>query len=243
MRKMNIAIVEDTKNWADDIKRETAKFLKEICEHIEIYDSGEQFIKDMREYSIVFMDIELQEMDGFAAARQYKLEFPESLIIIVTTHQEYYKEGYKIEAFRYLDKRNLKEELNEALEHAMIKLRKYRKIELPVINRGIVTVAYKDIIYIETDKRRVKFHTSKGEYISSEKIVNLTKTLEKEGFYRCHKSYLVNLDWVTEIINDIPSAEILKLVLKNGEKITLGIKKKKEMWLKLNEWRFQQINR
>ena len=239
---MNIAIVEDMEKWAADIKTQTAAFFAEKCETIDIFNCAETFLKTKKEYSIVFMDIELKEMDGFKAAKNYKEQCPESLVIIVTVHKEYCSEGYKVNAFRYLDKGKLREELKEALENAMLKLQRYERIELSVIKKGILTFACKDIIYIETEKRNVKIHTIVEEYISCEKIGELAERLEKYGFYRCHKSYLVNLEWVDDMVRDKIMRENRNLLLKNGDRIAVACKKVNETRKKLQERKFMLAN-
>ena len=69
----------------------------------------------------------------------------------------------------------------------------------------------------------------------------MTERLEEDGFYRSNKSILVNLDWVEKVSSDgMETAK--KIFLKNGKKVSLGVKKKKELMMKLYEWRLKQLN-
>ena len=241
--KMNIAIVEDAKEWTEKMKNVIQQTLKKEQTEIEIYSSAEEFLEAGKEYQIIFMDIYLNGISGLEATIEYKSQFSKSIVMIVTSYKEYCREGYKVEAFRFIEKDNLKEEMQEGLEHALTKLRRYQTIEVHVPKQGKVMLVYKDIIYIETIKqeRKVIFHTTKQDYTAEEKITELTKRLEEDGFYRSNKSVLVNLDWVEKVSSDgIEAAK--KIFLKNGKKVSLGVKKRKELMMKLYEWRLKQIN-
>lgn len=240
---MNIAIVEDAKEWAEKMRNVIQDTLKNEKTEIEIYSSGEEFLQAGKEYQIVFMDIYLNGISGFEVTIKYKSQFAKSIVMIVTSYKEYCREGYKVEAFRYIEKDNLEEEMQEGLEHALTKLRRYQTMEINVPEQGKVMLVYKDIIYIETIKqeRKVIFHTIKQDYTAEEKITELTKRLEEDGFYRSNKSILVNLDWVEKVSSDgIEAAK--KICLRNGKKVSLGVKKRKELMMKLYEWRLKQIN-
>lgn len=239
---MYIAVVEDSKTWAEDIKNNIQQILKQRVTEIKIYSSAEEFLQTRNEYSIVFMDVNLKKMNGLEAAKRYKLRFFDCLMIMVSMDNRLYREGYKIGAFRFIDKSNLKEELKEALEHAIIKLSGYQMMEVFALNEGRIQIAYKDIIYIETDNRKVKIHTSEKVYIADGKITELAKQLEAEGFYRSDKSYLVNLGWIEETVSEGIGAGKL-ILMKNGEKVPLGIKKKKELLEKLYEYKFIKADR
>ncbi|MEY8329384.1 LytTR family DNA-binding domain-containing protein [Lachnospiraceae bacterium 48-33] len=226
---MNIAIVEDAKEWTEKMKNVIQQTLKKEQTEIEIYSSAEEFLEAGKEYQIVFMDIYLNGISGLEATIEYKSQFSKSIVMIVTSYKEYCREGYKVEAFRFIEKDNLKEEMQEGLEHALTKLRRYQTIEVHVPKQGKVMLVYKDIIYIETIKqeRKVIFHTTKQDYTAEEKITELTKRLKEDGFYRSNKSVLVNLDWVEKVSSDgIEAAK--KIFLKNGKKVSLGVKKRKE---------------
>lgn len=239
---INIAIVEDMKKWADDIKAETETFLAEKSCQIDIYDCAETFLNIRKDYRIVFMDIELKEMNGLEAAKQYKKQYPETLMILVTCHLEYSMEGYKVNAFRYLDKGNLKDNIREALEHAVLRLQRYERVRFRIVNEDVLALECRDILYIETYGRNVRIHTNGGDYISCEKISELAEQLESRGFFRCHKSYLVNFDWVDEIVRDEFRREGRKLLMKNGEKVDIAYKKINETRKKWYEWKFLLAN-
>ena len=240
--KINIAIVEDNNEWAEKIHKMLQGNIKKENAKIEIYASAEEFLNAQKEYQIIFMDIYLKKMNGLEAVEKYKQHFSSSVIMIVTSSKEFYKEGYKIEAFRYIEKNNLKEDLKEGLEHALIRLERYKTMDIDVPEMGKVRLIYHDIIYIESIKRKVIFHTANGNYTTDKRISELAEKLKEDGFYRNDKSFLVNLDWIDKMIFE-KVGNTRKIMLKNGENIPLALKKKKELLTKLSEWRLKMLNR
>lgn len=229
---IRIAIVEDMETWAEGIRTEIEKFSSKIGGQIDVYDGAESFLENLEEYDIVFMEAELKESNGMAAAGRYKMQYPDSLIIIVSSSRENGSGGYKMNVFQ--------EDIAEAMEYAMTRLSTYSRISINLLHGEILELPCKDIIYMETDRRNLIIHTTQGNYFSGEKIMKLADEMGKYGFYSCHRSYLVNLDWVDRLMRDEISRENRKILLKNGEIILLSCKKKKDMWTALQKWRFQQ---
>lgn len=190
---MKIAIVDDEQKWRDLVTEVVRKYTYESDE-IEEFDSGVTFLKKNRKYDIVLMDIEMPEMDGFDTAMHYKIQFPESKIVILTIHLECARKGYLVDAFRYVDKMKMDEELGEAFEK--IRERENEKDYFMTIREGevIKNIYVKDIFYIEARGKGSKIYTVDKCYISSERLGELESELDEYGFFRCHKSFLINLN-------------------------------------------------
>ena len=145
---IKIAIIDDENYWREEIK----KTLYEYCgmEKIEpdIYECGVDYLEARKSYDITFVDIEMPDMDGFETIRLARKFNPEGIFIILTTHTEMSRKGYHVNAFRYLDKVYLKEEMSEAMDSAKILLRKNIRISVNVISEGVQEIVLKDIICI-----------------------------------------------------------------------------------------------
>ena len=189
---MKIAVVDDEKLWQTKMNKllEDHTWKEEI--DIDVFSSGEEFYKK-RGYDIVFMDIEMGKMDGFEAAHWYKENNPDSILIFLTSHVELSRRGYLFNAFRYIDKSNVEVELDEALSAVELLWQKNHVLEFHVVNMGTVHLKLQDILFIETEKRNVVIHTKEQSFISNRKIDELEEELKEWGFFRSHKSYLVNL--------------------------------------------------
>lgn len=232
---MKVAIVDDNKKWQDEIKQNILnnKFF-EVDELYE-FESGEEFIKSGSDFSVVFMDIEMSGMDGFSAIQKYKTKHRDTKFIITTTHTELSRRGYQVEAFRYIDKIHMKEEMEEALE-AVIKLfRQEKSVSIVIENYGNRKFKIKDIIYFETQNRKLLMHTVNDIWLCNENISDMEERLRGDGFYMSHRSYLVNLRYVKELVST-------KVILQNGEEVFLSRRKYSDLKDKYMEYKFGEAN-
>lgn len=195
---MKLAIVDDESRW----RFESLRVVKDNVDNedeVDLYESGILLIQSGVEYDVILVDIEMPEMDGFETIEKYKSIHKDTIVIILTTHLELSRKGYLVDAFRYVDKTNMKEELNEAFEkiHQMNKRNNYyivgKKDDI------IKSILVKDVIYFETRPKGVIIHTQNNMYESDERINDLEEKLIEYDFFRCHKSFLVNMKSVQKI--------------------------------------------
>lgn len=218
---MRIAIVDDEKNWRRCIEALIETHYGENTPQIDHFDCGESFC-DQQEYDVVFMDIEMNEMDGFETVKRYQQNNSDALIVFLTTHTELSRRGYKVNAFRYIDKDHVVEELKEALSAIDELPKKDHVVVFHVVNMAEMHILAKDILFIETDKRNIIVHTVEREFKSNKGIEELEVELKDYGFFRCHKSYLVNLARVRKI-------DKVYAYFANGDKAMISSRKYPEM--------------
>lgn len=231
-KSMKVALIDDEESWRNIIYGKLGEYFPK--DQIEIFTSGDEFLEKQKVYEIVFLDVEMDGKDGFETAREYAVYGSDSIIMILTTHAEMVKRGYVINAFRYLDKLNMEEELREAIPAALKLFEKNKKISIPIVGLGEKLFDLKEIVYIETEKRNVCVHTWKESYISSLGMKEIEELLGM-AFFRCHKSYIVNLDMVKEI-------KRMDLSLKNGETVLLSARKRAELKQKYLNWKYEYAN-
>lgn len=232
---MRIAVIEDEEFWRRKIRDTVANFWKKDEAMLCCYESGESFLSASLQFDILLMDLELQGKDGFTIAEKYRQWYPEALLVILTTHTELSRRGYLVEAFRFIDKMHMNEELPEALCSAAEKLQQMRLISLHVVHLGKLHVRVKDILYMETECRNTKVVTAEKSYICTDTITDFEQLLERDGFYRCHKSYLVNLGAIKEFNH-------LDVVFGNGAKAMVSNRKYSQLRKKYLEYRFSHAN-
>lgn len=197
---MKIAIIDDEKRWRDSAFRVVREYVNPR-DQIELFSSGITFLDRHKEYDVVLMDIDMPQLDGFDTIIRYKSEYSSSIVLILTTHLDYARKGYLVDAFRYIDKANMEKELDEAFE----KIREInRKNAFSVVGRNgkkVKTILIKDIYFIETAGRFCAITTADEKYECNETMGVLEEKLEEYGFFRCHKSFLVNLNAVKYLDN------------------------------------------
>lgn len=214
---MKIAVIDDEKKWRKLVLDVVISYTSEADE-IEVFCSGIEFLKKNVEYNIVLMDIDMPEMDGFETIINYKAEHSDSIIIILTTHLDCARKGYLVDAFRYVDKTKMKEELKEAFDKVK-EINRKNSFSLTGKNgNNIKNILVKDILYIETNRRGCIINTINQYYECSEKINDLEMRLEEYGFFRCHKSFLINLNCVEYLDKEF-------VYFEDGKKAYISVRK------------------
>lgn len=233
---MKIAIVEDEEFWQRKIVECVKDFFdtKEMP-HISIYSSGEDFLAQSSRFDVIFMDVELGGADGLVTGKEYKQLFPDSLLIILTTHQEWCSKGYQANAFRYLDKGNFIEKIKEALAGVQAKLLQQKVITFHVVSTADIPLRCKDILYIETYKRNLMIHMLQSNLECVGKITDYAEKMRELGFFQIHRSYLVNVAWIREY-------KSRKVVLKNSNEIDMSIHRYQDFQKFFFDWNMNQGN-
>lgn len=202
-RSITIAIVDDETMFRVLTRKKLEEVMKKIPFSFEIYEynCGAAFLKDRTVFDIVFMDIAMPELSGLETAEKYREYSPNGILIFLTAYEEYMKEGYKVNAFRYLGKQDDPQDFFEAVKSAVLLLQTKEKMKLQLVNGGDIFVALEDIVYMEAQARSVLMHTKDKEILPiRSKISDLTEILEKKGFYLVHRAYLVNMRYARSCV-------------------------------------------
>lgn len=232
---MRIAIVDDEKNWLMEIKKYIKNYFGKVKVTIDTFSSGEIFLQRRRDYQIVFMDIEMQGRDGFSVLQEYRLNHGDSLFIILTTHIEMSRQGYRVEAFRYIDKHEM-EEITEALDSALLNLQKYQIVCIPLKFLGEQEIQCYDILYFEAYDHVVLMHTKENEtYQCVEPLKDLAKRLQDKGFVFSSRSYLVNLEHIRKVEKNM-------ICITDDHRISLSRNKCTEIRKQHFEWKMHRAN-
>lgn len=232
---MRIAIVDDEKIWLEKIQGYVKQYFAKMEVFVKIFSSGEKFLNSMDEYQIVFMDIEMPGRDGFSVLQEYREHHKGALFIILTTHIELSRQGYKVEAFRYIDKYEM-DEIEEALDSAMLRLEKFQMIEVPVKSLEIQKIQRCHVLYFEVYDHDVLMHTVKGEiFRCRETLKELTERLEDKGFVLTNRSYLVNLEHIRKVEQD-------RVDIVGNAALPLSRRKYADIRKRHFEWKIQRAN-
>ncbi len=220
---MNVFIVEDEYIARERIKR----FLNEIgsINIVDEADSKEKAIKDLenKQVDIVFLDIKLPDGTGLEVAK-YLVDNMENppYIVFTTAYGEYALEAFKVNSVDYLLKPFTKQDVENALnkiknlEQKIVNTAKIssivnnNEILLPVKHLSkIILLKPDDIYYIKAELSETVIRTKEKEYISNRKLYEFEDILKYKGFFRIHKSYIVNLTK----IKDMKSVEQSKFLI------------------------------
>lgn len=229
---MKIAIVEDEKIWRDKIRLIIEAYFKEkeILATIVAYPSGTEFLENA-DVDLVFLDIELAgDENGFEIATQLMNFENNCKVCFLTSHNELARLGYRVNAFRYIDKKHL-EEIYEAIDFFLETRIQDRAISCREITGESVTISLDKLVYIETFGRKLRYlMIDENEYICDGRISALALKLAQFGFYQIQRSYIVNLKYIKKV----DSREVM---LQNGHKITIGRAHSKDFKKEFFKWR------
>ena len=154
-------------------------------------------------FDLFFLDIEMPEMDGMQLAKQIRETLPDSVILFLTSHDEFAPDGYRVQALRYLSKQTWKKYLNEALSAAMAQLEKQESGSLAVSHYGdLQRIPYREILYIRHIARYCQIVTRAGKTIQDERgIKKLFEIIGDERFIFIDRGAFINLDYIQRIEN------------------------------------------
>lgn len=168
------------------------------------------YISINQEEGIYFLDIDLNsDINGIQLAEQIRQYDPRGFIVFVTTHAEmsYLTFIYKVEAMDYIikdDYFNMEERIAQCILNAnkkyTTKKNNTRKIFTIKVEDRIINIDFDDIIYFQTSEvtHKLILHTESRQIEFFARIKEVEKQLDNR-FCRCHRSYIINKDYVKEI--------------------------------------------
>jgi len=240
-------IIDDEIKKANYLKEMLARTLPQVVLK-GIATSAEEGIKLIvsEQPGLVFLDIELQTSTGFDLLNQLKDH--NFSVIFTTAHQHYAVKAIKFAALDFLLKPIDEEELKEAVSKAIKQQTENavnRNIEVLInnlnqknnqkkiaisTNAGIIVIEIKNISYCKADGPYTKIYTSTGDLLSSTNLKEFENLLQEFGFFRTHKSYLVNLDEIVKY----KKSEDAYVIMSNGDVVYVSDKKKEELISRLS---------
>lgn len=201
---MKVLICDDDKAYADDIKHHIEIFLynKNIESKIDVYYGSEKIHGTKTFYDIAFLDIEMGKYSGIDIAKELKDINPYITIFIITSYNKYLDDAMDLNVFRYIQKPLDARRLKSGLEKALTIIDN-REIAFTVKHaKKAITLTSNDIVYIEITGRTTKAVTCNGEYICDNNITFWQEKLIASFFFRIHKSFIVNIKYITSYQRD-----------------------------------------
>ncbi len=220
---MNIAVCDDEVRGRERILTLLEKEFSQAqtCE----FDSGMKLIEKVEEGycpDIVLLDIAMEGMDGMETARRLR-RMTDAILIFVTGVKEQVFEAFDVGAFHYLMKPVDQDKMLDVLRRAAqeIERRQSGPKSLLVKTEGSHRrIPVDDILYVENNGRKVILHM-KTECLEYYERMNHLEDVLGDGFYRCHRGYLVALSAVSGYDHE-------SITVGQGDKIYLAKQKYSE---------------
>lgn len=222
---IKIAVCDDEEIFGKKLYAMISQYLEEkkLFFEIDTFHAGTEFVAlgpEMSKYQIVFLDINMDELDGIETAKKLRNYCKDSYLVFVTAFLNYTLEGYKVEAIRYILKgaSNFRDLVYEALDAICEKMRYVEQKEVFDFKEGKKEISMNRIAYIESNLHKLNFYVVESDYVSytlPSTLNAIEDRLEEKRFARIHQSFLVNLDFVVSISN-------YKAYLQNGNVLPIA---------------------
>jgi len=221
--KMKVIIVED-----EILAQQELSWLIKEHSQMEIvgtFDDGLDVLKFLQHNKVdaIFLDINIPSLDGVLLAQNISQFAHKPFIVFITAWKEHAVEAFELEAFDYilkpyqesriitmLQKLEAASQQQNALSTTGTVTRENDTINLVKDERIIVTSIH-DIYYAEAHEKMTFVYTRRESYVMPMNITEFCNKLPQAHFFRCHRSYCVNLNKIREIEPWFNNTYILRL--------------------------------
>lgn len=198
---MKIAICDDEPiqlKYIHTLVQKWSGAIKENC-IISCYSNAQELLFDYTPncFDVFLLDIQMNGENGISLAKRIRSFNDNAVIIFITAVSDYVFDGYDVGAVQYLLKPVNEDKLIDCLNTALKNLPEKEKIifESDCANTA---VAVDDIIYAEAFSHKTRIVLNDKEFFINESISNIEEKLGN-AFYKCHRSYIVNLNHIDAI--------------------------------------------
>lgn len=202
-KRLQIAICDDEQEQAQTLRAAVLAWAESAAHHCEIrvFPSAEAFwFANSADscFDILLLDIEMTGQSGIDLAKRLRREGSRVEIIFVTSHTEFYGEGYEVDALHYLLKPVDAQKLGSVLTKAARQLETEPLFVIIRCEGDTVKLYERDILYVEASLHYIEIYTTDKSYRIKENLAAFGARLS-EDFYHTHRSYYVSLKHVTRI--------------------------------------------
>lgn len=220
---IRIAIVDDDRMILNQIETIIKEKTDLQIETETFSDSLEFFnVNNKWNYDIVFLDIDMPDMNGFQVAESIGLLNRKTEIVFVSNLEHLVYDSLKFRPFRFIRKSILSEDIINTIKDFEAEQKKLQEVFVIKTNGTSIPTFISDIIYFESMGHNIFVKNCENVKYQIERkrdnnitMDRLSEQYESKGFIRIHKSFLVNYKYIFVIKNS-------EILLKNNEKITIN---------------------
>ena len=193
---IHIAICDDEKHMVDHIKALVSDFFRKKNReiHLRTFLSGKELLSYNGQIDILFLDVQMKGMDGMETARKLRADQFRGILIFITVLKEMVFQSFEVQAYDYLVKPVDEKQFEKTMERLYVSMQNTGEDSLLVQKGYEGRIILKDeIVFCEVIDRKIYLNLASGEVVDYyERIENLETKLGSH-FFRCHRSYLINL--------------------------------------------------
>ena len=195
---IRIAICDDEKHMSDHIRSFVSDFFRKKNREISLrmFSSGEELLSYNGQIDILFLDIQMKEMDGMETARKLRADQFRGFLVFITVLKEMVFQSFEVQAYDYLVKPVDKKQFEKTMERLYASMQhKNASEDSLLVQKGYEgrIIAKDQIIFCEIIDRKIYLNLTSGEVVDYYERIEKLETKLDNRFYRCHRSYLINL--------------------------------------------------
>ena len=193
---IRIAICDDKKHMSEHIRSFVSDFFRKKNREISLrmFSSGEELLNYNGQIDILFLDIQMKDMDGMETARRLRADKFRGILVFITVLKEMVFQSFEVQAYDYLVKPVDDKQFEKTMERLYASIRSADENTL-LVQKGYEShiIRKDEIVFCEIIDRKIYLNLASGEVLDYyERIENLETKLDSH-FFRCHRSYLINL--------------------------------------------------
>lgn len=209
---INIAICDDDKDFTVIVEQLLRRIAAEqgLDIHCEVFFDGSAIVKAVREqqiyFDLIYLDIEMKDMDGISAALALREAEISALLVYISLHEEYLKELFLTEPFRFLSKPIDEASFLDVFLSACERIRQRTGYFTYSYKKSLTRIPFGQITYFESRGRIITIHLpewdTKTPHLRQTFFYGKMNDIEKQvaglngRFLRVHQSFLVNFDYI-----------------------------------------------
>jgi DNA-binding LytR/AlgR family response regulator len=218
---IRLAVCDDEAQCLDSTRRMIEQWSAsyDIPAQVSCFDNGDALLESIRsaKTDVILLDIMMPLLNGMDTAHEIR-EFDKAVkIVFLTSSPEFALESYSVKASGYILKPVKYERLSEVLNDCTLALKEEPKKLLLKSSFGYHKIYLRDIEYIEAQNKRVVFSLTSGQsLLITEPLYSFeNKLLTQDGFFKCHRSYIVSMPHVH-------SFTLSEITIKSGNRIPIA---------------------
>ncbi|WP_208559196.1 LytR/AlgR family response regulator transcription factor [Marinilactibacillus kalidii] len=217
--KLTIAIVDDETIQIESMKsliKRSAETLNLSVELLE-FSSGEAFLFELEDHKaidIVFLDIEMNQLDGLDVAKKIRETEQGLTIVFATAFAEYAVQGYDVQAMDYLLKPIHVDKIERVLTRHLEKKPAIKESIMIESNGERIKLFLENILFIEVNRRECTIHLKEQIVTTNQTLKEISEKLT-DDFIQTHRSYIVHVKYIDRLLKT-------DIKLSNGENIPLS---------------------
>lgn len=234
---IKVLICDDDKAFAEKIENMIQNYYrnKELEVATTVCQSAEEVLElnQLLEYDMAFLDAKMKPVDGIELGRKLKSKNSAIILIYISAFLEFALQGYRVDTFRFLLKKDVRTDLPICLEEALQKFTESNAFFEYKNRSESICIPLKDIYYFESDLRKINIYgiepnTMIGSFNC--RFSDLANELEFSQFLQIGKSDLVNMAYIKRIAS-------YRVVLTNGVEKGVSRKDYQNIKKRFVEWK------